>query len=281
MGNKLTEMIEKIVENRMRRAIALTLAVVVTFTTTYALILPAVTLEKDTAETMSGVSLGENGQKGDVSTVSEKEEAAKEEKRRQREIQIRKEQEERRKRQEELERIRKEEEAKRLEQERVKAEKRRKMLLGILAAAVVVGAACCYIFVVGPMLQYNKGKKLLSDEKYSEAKVVFSGLGDYKDSAELEIKAEAENILDQADSLYLAGDLDAAYNLYAQLNSNSFSEDYRKTGRDKQNDIRYKQAAAFIEDGNYSEALGIYVTLGYFKDSDDLRIETEYKLAEQ
>ena len=79
MGYKLTEMIDKIVENRMRRAIALTLAVVVTFTTTYALILPAVTLEKDTAETMSGVSLGENGQKGDVSTASEKEEAAKNE----------------------------------------------------------------------------------------------------------------------------------------------------------------------------------------------------------
>ena len=207
----------------------------------------------------------------------QKEEAAKEERRRQ----ARKEQEERWKRQEEWERTHKEEEARRLEQERIKAEKRKKVLLGLLAAAVIASTACCYIFVLRPLLQYNKGKNLLSEGKYSEAKEIFGGLGGYKDSAELEITAEAENILYEADSLYLAGDLDAACNLYAQLNSNSFSEDYRKAGRDKQNDVRYQQAAALVEDGNYSEALGIYVTLGYYKDSNDLRIKTEYKLAEQ
>ena len=77
MGNQLKELFDKIVENRMRRAIALTLAIIVTFTTTYALVLPAITLEKDTAETMSGVDMGGNEQNGDTSTSSEKEESSK------------------------------------------------------------------------------------------------------------------------------------------------------------------------------------------------------------
>lgn len=77
MGNQLKELFDKLVENRMRRAIALTLAIIVTFTTTYALVLPAITLEKDTAETMSGVSMGGNEQNGDTSTSSEEEEPSK------------------------------------------------------------------------------------------------------------------------------------------------------------------------------------------------------------
>ncbi len=64
MEKKLRELFDRLVENRLRRAIALTLAIIVTFTTTYALVLPAITLEKDTAETMSGVSMGDNEQRG-------------------------------------------------------------------------------------------------------------------------------------------------------------------------------------------------------------------------
>ena len=64
MGNKLKKLFDQLGENRMRRAIALTLAVIVTFTTTYALILPAISLEKRTVETVSGVSMGGNEEKG-------------------------------------------------------------------------------------------------------------------------------------------------------------------------------------------------------------------------
>ena len=76
MEKKLRELIEKLLENRMRRAVALVLAIVVTFTTTYTLVLPAITLEKDTAETMPGVSMGGNDQDGDTSTSTEGEASA-------------------------------------------------------------------------------------------------------------------------------------------------------------------------------------------------------------
>ena len=75
MEKKLREFFDKLLENRMRRAVALVLAIIVTFTTTYTLVLPAITLEKDTAETMSGVSLGGNEQDGDTSTSTESEDS--------------------------------------------------------------------------------------------------------------------------------------------------------------------------------------------------------------
>ena len=68
MEKKLSELVDRLLDNRMRRAVALVLAIIVTFTTTYTLILPAITLEKDTAETMSGISMGGNEQSGDTST---------------------------------------------------------------------------------------------------------------------------------------------------------------------------------------------------------------------
>lgn len=70
MKNTWKDRFDLIFENRIRRAIALALAVVVTFTTTYSLVLPAITLEKETAETMSGINLGGNEQGGDVSASS-------------------------------------------------------------------------------------------------------------------------------------------------------------------------------------------------------------------
>ena len=52
---------ELIMKSGIRRRIAFFLAVVVTFTTVYSLLLPAITLEKETAETMSGIDPGNGG----------------------------------------------------------------------------------------------------------------------------------------------------------------------------------------------------------------------------
>ena len=67
MERILREFFNKLLENRLHRVIALLLAVVVTFTTTYTLVLPAITLDMETSETMSGISLGGNEQSKDAS----------------------------------------------------------------------------------------------------------------------------------------------------------------------------------------------------------------------
>ena len=70
MQKKLREIFDMLLESRRRKALALTLAIIVTFSTTYTLVMPAITLEKDTAETMSGFSMGGNEQDGDALTSS-------------------------------------------------------------------------------------------------------------------------------------------------------------------------------------------------------------------
>ena len=75
MKNTWRNRFDALLENRTRRAIALALAIIVTFTTTYSLVLPAITLEKETAETMSGVSLGGNEREENASTSSPGEQA--------------------------------------------------------------------------------------------------------------------------------------------------------------------------------------------------------------
>lgn len=71
MEKKRRDLLNKIIESRIRRAIALVLAVIVTFTMTYSLVLPAITLEKDSADTMPGISMGGNSQEEDASTSTE------------------------------------------------------------------------------------------------------------------------------------------------------------------------------------------------------------------
>ena len=51
----LRNILQSILQNRVRRGVALILAFIITFSTTYALVLPAITLEHDAAESMAGM----------------------------------------------------------------------------------------------------------------------------------------------------------------------------------------------------------------------------------
>ena len=54
----MNKFIDLFLRGRVGRCLMLTLALVVTFITTYALILPAITLERDVASSFSGMDLG-------------------------------------------------------------------------------------------------------------------------------------------------------------------------------------------------------------------------------
>ena len=64
----MNKLIDFVIRGKGRRSVAFALAVFITFTTSYALILPAITLEKDTADSTPGISMGGNEQDGDTST---------------------------------------------------------------------------------------------------------------------------------------------------------------------------------------------------------------------
>ena len=71
MKNPWKNRFDALLESRTKRAVALVLAIIVTFSTTYSMVLPAITLEKNTAETTPGISMGGNEQERDTSASSE------------------------------------------------------------------------------------------------------------------------------------------------------------------------------------------------------------------
>ncbi len=63
--------IDQLMKNKVRRTIALVLAIFVTFVTSYSLVLPAITLDQTIAEDMPGLDLGLQDEKDDARSVSE------------------------------------------------------------------------------------------------------------------------------------------------------------------------------------------------------------------
>ena len=64
----LKNWMDLVFRSRTRRTIAFILAIIVTFTTTYSLVLPAITLSRDSAESMAGIDLGSSSQVGNTSS---------------------------------------------------------------------------------------------------------------------------------------------------------------------------------------------------------------------
>ena len=73
MSTMLNRILQSILQNRVRRGAALILAIIVTFSTTYSLVLPAITIEKSVAESSPGMSMsgsegtGSSSESGDAS----------------------------------------------------------------------------------------------------------------------------------------------------------------------------------------------------------------------
>lgn len=144
-----------------------------------------------------------------------------------------------------------------------------------LALFLITLAVC---FVVIPQVKYNDATALMEAEKYAEATVAFTELGDYRDS---------EEKIEEIKIILLDKQYDAATTL---MNEEKYDEaivaftalgDYRDS-MEKVEEIKnillnkqYDEAEKLFNSGNYAEAINIYSDLGDFKDSK-LRIEQIY-----
>ena len=134
-----------------------------------------------------------------------------------------------------------------------------------------------YFFIV-PQTKYNEAIALLEAEKYDEATVAFTDLGDYRDS-EAKIEEIKIILLDQkydvAVELMNAEKYDEATAAFTELGDHRDSkakiEEIKTILLDKQ----YDEAEKLFNAGKYDEAINIYTTLGNYKDSK-LRVEQIY-----
>lgn len=108
--------------------------------------------------------------------------------------------------------------------------------------------------------EYNKGLRLISEEKYDQARDLFVKLGDYKDS--IEKVEEAQNYLDykEADQLIKDCKHEEAWEIFDNLGAFLDSENRAK-------EARYIYAVELYNNGKYDEASLIFINLGDYKES--------------
>ena len=113
-------------------------------------------------------------------------------------------------------------------QNRIKKAKITK-ILGIFSLCAIVVAIVVYVMVIVPDNKYKKATKLFEDGSYSEAKVLFEGLENYKDSADWHTKCDqkiTEIAYESAVNKFNSGDYNGALEDFNSLGDYSNSGDY-------------------------------------------------------
>lgn len=119
--------------------------------------------------------------------------------------------------------------------------------------------------------QYATAQSCLKSGQMASAYAMFTGLGDYSDSA-----SQATAIADAytaAEGLLSAGDYDGAAQAFSALH------DYQDSA-EKALEAYYQKAGALADSGDYDEAVALYDSLGNYRDSEAEAQTVRYTKAE-
>jgi|GEM_PF-6679287 len=141
----------------------------------------------------------------------------------------------------------------------------------IVIAAIAIGL-CIYIILlvnlIIPNTKYNKALDLLEEDKYSDAILQFSGLGDYKDSKAMVHECSYQEATD----------------LLALENYDKASIKFKLLGDYKDSiamidECKYQKAINFMEMESFDEAIALYTELGEYSNCSNMVIDCKYKKA--
>lgn len=156
------------------------------------------------------------------------------------------------------------EEASRLQLQReaeyeVKRKKRRKVRIGIFAAASVVLVAYVGVFHAAPYLRYRQAVTDMEEGRYAVARAAFSEMGSYLDAEEYIRRCRylaAQNLLtsDDPETLEAAREELAALEDYGDAPALVLQADYRRAG-------------LLLDAGDVEGASALYASLGDYEDA--------------
>lgn len=173
---------------------------------------------------------------------------------------LKREKEERDKREVELQEQKRREEIARLADE--KAAKRHRTIKRIsiaLASIVLLGTAAW--FTANKPINYYRANKLYEAGNFKKASVIFTSLGDYKDSSAKAKAASLEQSYNDAVDLFNHGDYENAFYAFSALG------DY-KDSREQIKAVAYAQASILADTpGKHQEAIKLFTALGQYLDS--------------
>jgi len=138
-----------------------------------------------------------------------------------------------------------EEQERRIEKERAR-QKRNRVLLSLLVLVLAAGALA-YLYVLKPMMAYDKAVGAMEAGNYDEATALFEEMGDYRDAA---VQAQ-ESQYRKGLSLMNSGKYDAAVEVFNSIGSYGDSSAKAKQA----------QADKLFDAGYYAEAYAAYIAL--------------------
>ena len=95
--------------------------------------------------------------------------------------------------------------------------KKTKRSIWILAIGIVLVAGVVALFCTANIRGYSRAQRLYDNGKYSEAYKIYSGLGDYRDSAERAGDAKIRATYSEAEELFKNEDYEKASEMYGQI----------------------------------------------------------------
>ena len=141
------------------------------------------------------------------------------------------------------------------------------IIVAICAVAVIAAGFLFYTKVIGPTTRYTRAMEDMRAGRYEEAEKAFGELAEqeYRDANLRRLEAQANRLFD-------SGDYSAVVAMYEFM-----PVEYL----DHANDLNaiYADACEKLESGRYDEAVGIFTSLGNFKDSAEQIREADYRKA--
>lgn len=95
--------------------------------------------------------------------------------------------------------------------------KKTKRSVWILAIGIVLVAGVVALFCTANIRGYSRAQRLYDNGKYSEAYKIYSGLGDYRDSAKFAGDANIRATYSEAEELFKNEDYEKASEMYGQI----------------------------------------------------------------
>ena len=146
---------------------------------------------------------------------------------------------------------------------------RKKKLLPIAAAAVILVGTAVWMTLIRPAVAYSAAAALMKDGKYSEAAQIYDKLGNYKDSKDQADVAHQEQTkverYDAAKNMMDAGKYAEAADAFQALGDYKDSE---KNAEDAASRYQYQLGTELKKQGKYLQAARAFIQSSY-DDSED------------
>jgi len=153
----------------------------------------------------------------------------------------------------------------------IKPKKNKKPLIIVLIAGIIalaIGGFFAYKYAIKPANLYKEANAMYAEKNYAEAKIKYSALGNYKDSAVKVIECDYA----AASDALARGDYDSAKQIFDTLSGYKDADDMSK-------ECEYQKASSILNAGDYDSAKKIFDNLSGYNDADDMSKECEYRKA--